>query len=112
MKKWALFFAVFAKTITQTPQKTHCLCGLPLTVPRNTEGNNTEEKKKNISTVNLEKLKENSKDEISNDEDIQSENESLNEIENNSKDKLLDNENLNNENNIQSDEKDNSPGSK
>ena len=77
--------------------------------------NNTEEynlkdqeKKKNISTVNLEKLKENSKDENSNDEDIQRENESLNEIENTSKDKLLDNENLNNENNIPSDEKDNS----
>lgn len=77
--------------------------------------NNTEEynikdqeKKKNISTVNLEKLKENSNDEIFNDEDIQRENESLNEIENTSKDKLLDNENLNNENNIPSDEKDNS----
>ena len=76
----------------------------------NTEEYNTrdQEKKKNISTGNLEKLKENSKDEIFNDEDIQSENESLNEIENTSKDKLLDNENLNNENNIQSDEKDNS----
>lgn len=67
----------------------------------NTEGNNIKDqnKKKNISTVNLEKLKENSKDEIFNDEDIQSENESLNEIENTSKDKLLDNEN-----NIPSDE--------
>ena len=76
----------------------------------NTEGNITrdQEKKKNISTGNLEKLKENSKDEISNDEDIQRDNESLNEIENTSKDKLLDNENLNNENNIPSDEKDNS----
>ena len=76
----------------------------------NTEGNITrdQEKKKNISTGNLEKLKENSKDEIFNDEDIQRENESLNEIENTSKDKLLDNENLNNENNIPSDEKDNS----
>ena len=74
----------------------------------NTEWNNTEEKKKNISTVNLEKLKENSKDENSNDEDIQRENESLNEIENTSKDKLLDNENPDNENNIPSDEKDNS----
>lgn len=77
--------------------------------------NNTEEynlkdqeKKKNISTVNLEKLKENSTVEIPNDEDIQRENESLNEIENTSKDKLLDNENLNNENNIPSDEKNNS----
>lgn len=72
----------------------------------NTEGNNIkdQEKKKNISTVNLEKLKENSNDEIFNDEDIQRENESLNEIENTSKDKLLDNENLNNENNIPSDE--------
>lgn len=71
----------------------------------NTEGNNTrdQEKKKNISTVNLEKLKENS-----NDEDIQRENESLNEIKNTSKDKLLYNENLNNENNIPSDEKNNS----
>ena len=76
----------------------------------NTEGNNTkdQEKKKNISTGNLENLKENSNDEIFNDEDIPRENESLNEIENTSKDKLLDNENLNNENNIQSDEKDNS----
>lgn len=73
--------------------------------------NNTEEKnniKEKYTKDNLEKLKENSKDEIFNDEDIQSENESLNEIENTSKDKLLDNENLNNENNIQSDEKDNS----
>ena len=77
--------------------------------------NNTEEynlkdqeKKKNISTGNLEKLKENSTVEIPNDEDIQRENESLNEIENTSKDKLLDNENLNNENNIPSDEKNNS----
>ena len=76
----------------------------------NTEEYNTrdQEKKKNISTGNLEKLKENSKDENSNDEIIPSENESLNEIENTSKDKLLDNENLNNENNIPSDEKDNS----
>ena len=76
----------------------------------NTEGNNIkdQEKKKNISTGNLEKLKENSKDEISNDEDIQRENESLNEIENTSKVKSSNNENLNNENNIQSDEKDNS----
>lgn len=72
----------------------------------NTEEYNTkdQEKKKNISTGNLEKLKENSKDENSNDEDIQRENE----IENTSKDKLLDNENFNNENNIPSDEKDNS----
>ena len=63
----------------------------------NTEEYNTryQEKKKNISTGNLEKLKENSNDEIFNDEDIQRENESLNEIENTSKDKLLDNENLN-----------------
>lgn len=76
----------------------------------NTEEYNTrdQEKKKNISTVNLEKLKENSNDEIFNDEDIQSENESLNEIENTSKDKLLDNENPDNDNNIPSDEKDNS----
>ena len=74
----------------------------------NTEWNNTEEKKKNISTVNLDKLKENSNDEIFNDEDIQSENESLNEIENTSNDNLLDNENLNNENNIPFNEKDNS----
>lgn len=69
----------------------------------NTEGNNTEEKnniKEKSTKDNLEKLKENSKDEIFNDEDIQS----LNEIENTSKDKLLDNENLNNENNIPSDE--------
>lgn len=71
----------------------------------NTEGNNTrdQEKKKNISTVNLEKLKENSKDEIFNDEDIQSENESLNEIENTSKVKSSNNENLN-ESRIPSDE--------
>ena len=71
----------------------------------NTEEYNTrdQEKKKNISTVNLEKLKENSKDENSNEEDIQRENESLNEIENTSKDKLLDNENLN-ESRIPSDE--------
>lgn len=76
----------------------------------NTEGNNTkdQEKKKNISTGNLEKLKENSNDEIFNDEDIQRENEILNKIENTSKDKLLDNENPDNENNIPSDEKDNS----
>ena len=77
----------------------------------NTEGNNTEEKnniKEKYTKDNLEILKENSKDEISNDEDIQSENESLNEIENTSNDKLLDNENPNNENNIPSDEKDNS----
>lgn len=53
----------------------------------NTEGNITrnQEKKKNISTGNLEKLKENSNDEIFNDEDIQRENESLNENENTSK---------------------------
>ena len=76
----------------------------------NTEGNNTKDqnKKKNISTGNLEKLKENSNDEIFNDEDIQRENEILNKIENTSKDKLLDNENPDNENNIPSDEKDNS----
>lgn len=75
----------------------------------NTEGNNTkdQEKKKNISTGNLEKLKENSNDEIFNDEDNQRENESLNEIENTSKDKLLDNENPDNENNIPSDENEN-----
>lgn len=71
----------------------------------NTEGNNTkdQEKKKNISTGNLEKLKENSKDEISNDEIIPSENESLNEIENTSKVKSSNNENLN-ESRIPSDE--------
>ena len=77
----------------------------------NTEGNNTEEKnniKEKYTKDNLEKLKENSKDEIFNDEDIQRENESLNEIENTSNDKLLDNENPDNENNIPSDEKDNS----
>ena len=77
----------------------------------NTEGNNTEEKnniKEKYTKDNLEKLKENSNDEIFNDEDIQRENESLNEIENTSNDKLLDNENPNNENNIPSDEKDNS----
>lgn len=76
----------------------------------NTEEYNTrdQEKKKNISTGNLEKLKENSNDEIFNDEDIQRENESLNEIENTSKVKSSNNENLNNENNIPSDEKDNS----
>lgn len=71
----------------------------------NTEGNNIkyQEKKKNISTGNLEKLKENSKDEISNDEIIPSENESLNEIENTSKVKSSNNENLN-ESRIPSDE--------
>ena len=77
----------------------------------NTEGNITEEKnniKEKYTKDNLEILKENSNDEIFNDEDIQSENESLNEIENTSKDKLLDNENLNNENNIPFDEKNNS----
>ena len=72
----------------------------------NTEEYNTrdQEKKKNISTGNLEKLKENSNDEIFNDEDIQRENESLNEIENTSKVKSSKNENPDNENNIPSDE--------
>lgn len=68
----------------------------------NTEGNNTrdQEKKKNISTGNLEKLKENSNDEIFNDEDIQRENESLNEIENNSKVESSKNEISNDENTL------------
>ena len=75
--------------------------------------NNTEEynlkyqeKKKNISTVNLEKLKENSTVEIPNDEDIQRENESLDESripsesrietrDNISTDNISNNENLN-----------------
>ena len=95
-------------TDTETDTESETISKDNLLDNNNTEWNNTEEKKKNISTVNLEKLKENSNDEIFNDEDIQRENESLNEIENTSKDKLLDNENLNNENNIPSDEKDNS----
>ena len=64
----------------------------------NTEGNITreQEKKKNISTGNLEKLKENSNDEIFNDEDIQRENESLDEDKDNiSKVKSSNDENLN-----------------
>ena len=71
----------------------------------NTEGNNIkdQEKKKNISTVNLDKLKENSTVEIPNDEDIQRENEILNEIENTSKVKSSNNKNLN-ESRIPSDE--------
>ena len=66
----------------------------------NTEGNITrdQEKKKNISTVNLEKLKENSKDEI-----IPSGmKDSSEDKDNTSKDKLLYNENPDNENNIPS----------
>ena len=77
----------------------------------NTEEYNTrdQEKKKNISTGNLEKLKENSKDENSNDEIIPSGmKDSSEDKDNTSKDKLLDNENLNNENNIPFNEKDNS----
>ena len=77
----------------------------------NDNNNNTEEynikdqnKKKIITKDNLEILKENSKDENSNDEDIQRENKILNEIENTSKDNLLGNENPDNENNIPSDE--------
>ena len=64
----------------------------------NTEGNNTEEKnniKEKYTKDNLEILKENSNDEIFNDEDIQRENESLNEIENTSKVESSNNENLN-----------------
>ena len=95
-------------TDTETDTESETISKDNLLDNNNTEWNNTEEKKKNISTVNLEKLKENSNDEKFNDEDIQRENESLNEIENTSNDKLLDNENLNNENNIPSDEKDNS----
>ena len=67
------------------------------------DNNNTEEKKKNISTGNLEKVKENSTVEIPNDEDIQRENEILNEIENTSKVKSSNNKNLN-ESRIPSDE--------
>ena len=66
----------------------------------NTEGNITrdQEKKKNISTGNLEKLKENSKDEI-----IPSGmKDSSEDKDNTSKDKLLYNENPDNENNIPS----------
>ena len=72
--------------------------------------NNTEEYnnrdqniKEKSTTGNLEKLKENSTVEISNDEIIPSENESLNEIENTSKVKSSNNENLN-ESRIPSDE--------
>ena len=75
----------------------------------NTEGRNSKEKnniKEKSTKDNLEILKENSKDEISNDEDIQSENESLNESripsesrietrDNISTDNISDNENLN-----------------
>ena len=74
----------------------------------NTEGYNIkdQEKKKNISTGNLEKLKENSTVEIPNDEDIQRENESLDESripsesrietrDNISTDNISNNENLN-----------------
>ena len=67
--------------------------------------NNTrdQEKKKNISTVNLEILKENSKDENSNDEIIPSGmKDSSEDKDNTSKDKLLYNENPDNENNIPS----------
>ena len=71
----------------------------------NTEGNNIKDqnKKKNISTGNLEKLKENSNDEIFNDEDIQRENESLDEIENTSKVESSKDE-ISNESRIPSDE--------
>ena len=64
----------------------------------NTEGRNSKEKnniKEKYTKDNLEKLKENSNDEIFNDEDIQRENESLNEIENTSKVESSNNENLN-----------------
>ena len=76
----------------------------------NTEGNNTkdQEKKKNISTGNLEKLKENSKDENSNDEIIPSGMKDSSEDKDNTKVKSSSNENPDNENNIPSDEKDNS----
>lgn len=72
----------------------------------NTEGNNTEEKnniKEKYTKDNLEKLKENSKDEIFNDEDIQRENESLNENENTSKVESSKDE-ISNESRIPSDE--------
>ena len=71
----------------------------------NTEGNNTrdQEKKKNISTVNLEILKENSKDENSNDEIIPSGmKDSSEDNDNISKVKSSNNENPDNENNIPS----------
>lgn len=65
----------------------------------NTEGRNSKEKnniKEKYTKDNLEKLKENSNDEIFNDEDIQRENESLNEDKDNiSKVKSSNNENLN-----------------
>ena len=64
----------------------------------NTEGRNSKEKnniKEKSTKDNLEILKENSNDEIFNDEDIQSENESLDEIENTSKVESSNNENLN-----------------
>lgn len=71
----------------------------------NTEGNNIkdQEKKKNISTVNLEILKENSKDENSNDEIIPSGmKDSSEDNDNISKVKSSNNENPDNENNIPS----------
>ena len=78
----------------------------------NTEGRNSKEKnniKEKSTKDNLEILKENSNDEIFNDEDIQSENESLDEIENTSKVESSNNENLNesripSEDNISTDE--------
>ena len=75
----------------------------------NTEGNNIkdQEKKKNISTGNLEKLKENSKDENSNDEIIPSGMKDSSEDKDNTKVKSSSNENPDNENNIPSDENEN-----
>ena len=100
------------------------LCNLYININNNinknlkdniSSNNNTEEynlkdqeKKKNISTGNLEKLKENSKDENSNDEIIPSGmKDSSEDKDNTSKDKLLYNENPDNENNIPSDENEN-----
>ena len=94
-------------TDTETDTETDTISKDNILNNNNTEGNNTEEKnniKEKSTKDNLEKLKENSNDEIFNDEDIQRENESLNEIENTSKVKSSNNENLNNENNIPSDE--------
>ena len=71
----------------------------------NTEEYNTRDQniKEKSTTGNLEKLKENSNDEIFNDEDIQRENESLNEIENTSKVESSKDE-ISNESRISSDE--------
>ena len=68
----------------------------------NTEEYNTRDQniKEKSTTDNLEKLKENSNDEIFNDEDIQRENESLNENENTSKVKSSKNEISNDENTL------------